>query len=131
MYYLDTNICIYYLKGVKSVRDSMLTVSPKDIRIPAMVKAELLYGAYKSQKKEENIRKLRAFLSAFDSEPFSDSCTEKYAALRSELERNGTPVGPNDMIIAATVIAKGGTLVTHNTKEFERINQLNVIDWVR
>ena len=125
MYYLDTNICIYYLKGIESVKENMQNVSSKDIRIPVMVKAELLYSAYKSQRKEENIKKVRSFLNFFYDEPFTNEAAEKYAVIRSELEKNGTLVGPNDMIIA-----KGGILVTHNTKGFARIKNLNVIDWV-
>lgn len=108
----------------------MQNVSSKDIRIPVMVKAELLYSAYKSQRKEENIKKVRSFLNFFYDEPFTNEAAEKYAVIRSELEKNGTLVGPNDMIIAATVMAKGGILVTHNTKGFARIKNLNVIDWV-
>ena len=130
MYYLDTNICIYFLNGSdEAVRDHIIAVPPEEIRTPTMVKAELLFGAYKSEKKQSNLKKLRVFLGAFECEDFTSDAAEIYAKIRADLEQSGTPIGPNDLIIAATVLSKGGTLVTHNTKEFKRIKNLNVIDW--
>ena len=68
-------------------------------------------------------------MDVFNSEGFDECCTEAYGKIRADLEKNGTVIGPNDLMIAATVIRKGGVLVTHNTKEFSRIEGLRIEDW--
>ena len=129
-YFLDTNICIYYLKGTfPALKNKMLSHNPAIIRIPALVKAELLYGARKSIREEENMEKITRFLFPFAIAPFDDKAAEAYAELRRQLEQEGSPVGPNDMVIAAIVLANNGTLVTHNTREFSRIKNLPLEDW--
>ena len=131
IYYLDTNTCIYFLNGsYSSVREKILNTSPELIVIPSIVKAELVFGAYKSKKREVTLNKVEEFLSPFEILPFSDPMTYVYADIRSSLERNGSSIGPNDMFIAATVLTKNGTLVTHNTREFSRVDGLKIEDWV-
>lgn len=130
MYYLDTNTCIYFLNGTyERIRVMLLSLSPKEVAIPAIVKAELLLGAYKSKKKEENLRKVELFLEAFSIISFEDQMTYVYAEIRSELEKKGRLIGPNDLLIAATVKSLNGILVTNNTKEFTRIPGLMVENW--
>lgn len=129
-YYLDTNICIYYLNGrYGAVRQHLLAHAPEEVRIPAIVKAELLVAAYKSRRRRETEKKLLSFLSFFALEPFDDRMTYAYAGLRSQLEKSGTPIGPDDMLIAATVLAEDGILVTHNVREFQRVEGLRLEDW--
>ena len=129
-YYLDTNMCIYYLNGrYDAVRQHLLAHTPEEIRIPAIVKAELLAGAYKSSRRLVTEQKLLSFLSFFVLEPFGDRMTYAYAELRSQLEKNGTLIGPDDMLIAATVLAEDGILVTHNVREFQRVKGLRLEDW--
>ena len=128
--FLDTNICIYFLKGTHPlVKIRLMEHGPQDIKIPAIVKAELLYGAVKSTKREENQKRVTRFLEPFEIVPFDDSATAFYADIRSQTEARGTPVGPNDLIIAATVLSQNGILVTNNTKEFQRIQELMVENW--
>ena len=130
-YYLDTNICVYFLKGMHSVlRDKLLSCNPDTIIIPSLVKAELLYGAEKSARREENLERVSQFLFPFRIAPFDDAASGAYAGLRSRLEKAGTPVGPNDMIIAAIVLAGDGILVTNNTGEFSRVVGLRVENWL-
>ena len=130
MYYLDTNICVYFMKGKHpQLLSIMMKHEPKDIKIPAIVEAELLYGVEKSVKKEDNYKKLVAFLTPFDIIPFGSKESGVYAAIRASLERKGTPIGPNDMLIAATVIANNGILVTNNVSEFSRVDVLRHEDW--
>lgn len=93
------------------------------------MKAELLYGARKSQRVAENLETLRLFFEPFVSLPFDDGCSEHYGAIRAELEARGTLIGPNDLIIAATARAHDLTLVTHNVEEFIRVVGLAVEDW--
>lgn len=129
-YFLDTNMCIYFLKGTYPVLLSkILSLHPSDIKIPAVVKAELIYGAEKSLKRDENMEKVLAFLVPFEIMPFEDSSTFHYGKIRASLEKSGAPIGPNDLLIAATVLAENGILVTNNTIEFSRISELRLENW--
>ena len=128
IYYLDTNICVYFLKGLyPSIIEKMQSMNAGNIKIPSIVKAELLYGAEKSQQKVKNLTKINRFLEPFEITPFDDDCSIIYSKIRSEMELKGTAIGPNDYIIAATVLAKNGILVTNNTKEFEKTREKYLI----
>ena len=86
MYYLDTNTVIYFLNGkFESVRENLLSTPPTEIRIPVIVKAELLAGAFGSRSKETTLAKLNLFLGHFQTVPFSDDAAEKYAEIVSTL----------------------------------------------
>ena len=129
-YLLDTNACIYYLTGsFPALRRHILARRPTEIGIPAIVRAELLYGAYKSERREKNVRVLRQFLQPISLVGFGSAEADHYADIRAVLEREGTPIGPNDLVIAATARACECTLVTHNTSEFGRVPDLAVEDW--
>lgn len=129
-YFLDANICIYALKGIHArIAEHMRRHSPADIKIAAIVRAELHFGARKSGSPARTREVLEKFLSPYEVVPFDLDATDAYAGLRFDLEQKGTPIGPNDMILAATVLANGGCLVTHNTKEFRRVKRLRVEDW--
>ena len=130
-YILDTNICIYYLKGLnEKVRNNLLTKHPDDIKIPAIVKAELLYGAEKSKKKQENLEKIMEFLLPYEITPFSDNMTHIYAKIRVELEKKGNIIGPHDLLIAATVLQNNDILVTNNIREFKKVKGLKLENWI-
>lgn len=89
-FYLDTNICIYFLKvQYPKLLDMIMSHSPDDIKIPSMVKAELLYGVEKSQKKEENLEKVLKFLLPFEIIPFDDKAACGYSVIRADMERTG------------------------------------------
>jgi len=129
-YFLDTNICVYFLKGLyPSVLENIQNTNPNNIKIPSIVKAELLYGAEKSQNKTKNLTNINRFLEPFEIISFDDDCSIIYSKIRSTLELKGTVIGPNDYIIAATTVAKNGILVTNNTKEFQRIKNLKIKNW--
>ncbi len=130
-YFLDTNICIYYLKGLHgSIAENLLSRRPGEIRIPSMVKAELLYGAYRSERSSDNTELVEEFLFPFQVVGFSDKACGEYARIRAELEATGTVIGPNDLVIASTVVANEGILVTNNEKEFNRVGGLTVENWI-
>ena len=95
-----------------------------------MVAAELLYGLEKSMRRASYVRVLEQFLSIYEIMPFNLDAARHYAEIRAALEAKGQVIGSNDMIIAATVLAHGGVLVTHNKAEFLRIPNLTVVDWV-
>ncbi|NJN99790.1 MAG: type II toxin-antitoxin system VapC family toxin [Anaerolineales bacterium] len=83
----------------------------------------------KSAKPEENLAKQHRFVSRFISLPFDDNAAEAYSRIRARLEKSGTPIGPNDLLIAAIAVANDVTLVTHNTDEFGRVEGLKLEDW--
>jgi tRNA(fMet)-specific endonuclease VapC len=129
-YFLDTNICIYYLKGLyPALLDKMYQQCVGEIKIPSIVKAELLYGAKKSKKTVDNTSKVEQFLLPFEVIPFDDKAATKYAEIRAEVSAAGNPIGPNDLIIAATVMANNGTLITNNVNEFGRVKGLITENW--
>ena len=132
MYFVDSNTCIYFMNGkYPSVRDKFLSISPKEIKVSSVVKAELLLGAYKSRNREQTIRKVLNFLKPFEIVPFTDEMTDDYAEIRSELEKSGKPIGANDYFIAATARYKKGIIVTNNADEFSRISKLELVNWVK
>jgi len=131
MYFLDTNTCVYFLNGkYESIKNKILTTSPNEILIPSIVKAELILGAYKSQKKKQNIEIIEKFLQPFEIVPFVDLVSYVYADIRSVLEKEGKIIGPNDLLIASIVKFHDGILVTNNTKEFKRIKGLKLENWI-
>jgi tRNA(fMet)-specific endonuclease VapC len=94
-----------------------------------VVKAELFYGAYKSARVQENLALLGCLSSRFASVAFDDLAADECGKIRASLATLGTPIGPNDLMIAAIAAANRLTLVTRNTREFERIAGLQVEDW--
>ena len=130
MYLLDTNICIRLLNGTAAAaRDRLSKHQPAEIALSSVVKAELLFGARKSQRVAENLELLERFFAPFVAMSFDDRCAEAYGAIRAELARAGTPIGPNDLLIAATARARDLVLVTHNSREFRQVVGLRLEDW--
>ena len=132
IYCLDTDICIFALKGrFPSLKRWFQQLSCARIKIPAIVQAELFLGAFKSFNPANAMHLVEGFLEPFEVIPFGAGEAIVYAKVRADLEQSGFLVGPNDLIIAATVLAHQGTLVTHNVKEFQRVPGLLVEDWTR
>jgi tRNA(fMet)-specific endonuclease VapC len=129
MYFLDSNICLYYLRDqYPSLSKKLITISPGSVKIPSIVEAEILTGVEKGAR--SITREIwEKFLSAFEIAAFDDDAARQYARIRSFLEKQGTIIGPNDLIIAATVLANNGILVTHNVQEFNRVPNLMIEDW--
>jgi tRNA(fMet)-specific endonuclease VapC len=131
-YVLDTNACIRMLNGSSpSLIDRLRAEAPQEIAISAITRAELLYGARRSARVSDNLRLLARFFVPFVSLPFDEPCAEHYGAIRAELATKGRPIGPNDLLIAATARAHDLTLVTHNQREFARVVGLKLEDWER
>lgn len=132
IFFLDTNICIYALKGrYPAIARRLREMSPASIKIPSIVKAELLFGARKSVRPTATQELVSRFLFPFEVAPFGNAAADEYSRIRRDLERKGEPVGPNDLLVAATILAEQGTLVTHNVREFRRIKDLVVEDWTK
>jgi tRNA(fMet)-specific endonuclease VapC len=127
---LDTNPCIVYLNGRSlPLRGRVDSVGDENIVVCSVVRAELLFGAAKSQSPQKTALAQEAFLGRFDSLPFDDSAARAYGPIRAELERAGATIGAHDLLIAAIAIANDLILVTHNTGEFGRIPGLVTQDW--
>ncbi|TGK24958.1 type II toxin-antitoxin system tRNA(fMet)-specific endonuclease VapC [Leptospira stimsonii] len=130
-YFLDTNICIYFLKGKsENIERNIRKLNPNRIKIPSIVKAELLLGALKSNDKKKNRDVVLSFLDPFEIIGFNDIESEIYAEVRSDLELQGIPIGPNDLVIASIVLSSNGILITNNEKEFKRIPNLKLENWL-
>ncbi len=130
MFVLDTNTLIYFFKGMGNVSLNLLAVSPKDIAIPSIVLFELEYGIAKSTSPEKRRDQLATLCESVNILDFGKKESSIAADLRFELERAGTPIGPYDTLIAATALSHNGVLVSNNTKEFERITKLQLINWL-
>lgn len=130
MWMLDTNACVALLNGSSAaLADRLAAQRPSEIRLCAVVKAELLFGARKSERAADNLRLLETFFARFTSLPFDDAAAEQYGRLRHDLQRAGTLIGPNDLMIAAIALAADFILVTNNVGEFSRVLGLKVDDW--
>lgn len=127
---LDTNTCIFLLnKGSQTIRQRFESRSPGEIALCSVVKAELLFGAHRSSRVDANLQRLKLFFSPLACFPFDDHCAEHYALIRADLAAQGQPIGPNDLMIAATARANDALLVTNNTGEFSRVAGLQLDDW--
>ncbi|MCC3424605.1 MAG: type II toxin-antitoxin system VapC family toxin [Microcoleus sp. PH2017_01_SCD_O_A] len=129
MYVLDTNTLIYYFKGQGQVAQNIANVSPQEIVISAIVIFELQVGIAKSNSPAKRTQQLQQLLSRVSVIAFDRDAAVAAAIIRAQLEQQGTPIGPIDVLIAGTAVALQGTLVTHNVKEFSRISGLAIADW--
>lgn len=129
-YLLDANACIGYLNGTAhGVLVHLQNLPISEIAVCAVVKAEMFAGARQSQRIEQTLAHHREFFNRFSSLPFDDEAAEAYSRIRAHLEKRGTPIGPNDLMIAAIAVANNVTLITHNTREFGRVPGLALEDW--
>jgi len=99
------------------------------LAVCSIVKAELFFGSLRSQNPSRSRQVQDDFLSGLASLPFDDLAAESYAQIRADLANSGTPIGPNDLMIAAVALAHHLILVTHNTTEFGRVKGLRLEDW--
>jgi tRNA(fMet)-specific endonuclease VapC len=130
IYLLDTNVCIMYLKGrSSSIKRYVDNLEADKIIVCSVVKAELFYGSMGSNNPQKSLNLQKSFLSRFISLPFDDACAEVYGKIRRDLVNLGTPIGSNDLQIAAIALANNLILVTHNVREFRRVEGLRVEDW--
>ena len=130
IYLLDTNTCIRYLNpGDNPVRRMMESKRREDIAVCSIVLCELYFGAYKSSRREANLSLLDIFFSQIQCLEFTLETARQYGLIRLELEQKGTPIGAYDLLIAAHALSWQATLVTHNTREFARVANLQLEDW--
>lgn len=129
MFLLDTNILIYFFKGIGKVEQNLMSKAPKDIGMPAIVLFEIEVGIGKSKSPHKRIKQLSDLISVISVLPFGMKEARSAAQIRVQLEKKGIPIGPMDILIGGTALAHQATLVTHNIKEFGRIKKLQLEDW--
>jgi tRNA(fMet)-specific endonuclease VapC len=133
IYLLDTNILIYLIKNQPPAIAQRVNALPEDARLcmSFITWAELLKGAERSVRKPEVVRRLEALARQVAVlYPAGPAICQHYAEQAMRLKDAGTPIGANDLWIACHALAKGATLVTHNTREFLRVQGLSLEDWV-
>ena len=121
IYLLDSNTCIAFLRSRSSlVKQALQRVQAEDIALCSIVVAELYEGAYRSAQQANNLNKVGQFVARFMVLPFDTIAAEIAGQQGANLAALGTPIGPHDL-----------TLVTHNVREFSRVNGLRIDDWER
>jgi tRNA(fMet)-specific endonuclease VapC len=128
-YLLDTNACIHHLKFADSPITRKLTIHLPKTAVCSVTKAELFYGAMRSNNPTQSMRVQQEFLELFISLAFDDEAARICGCIRAQLSNQGTPIGPYDLQIAAIALAHELTLVTHNVQEFSRVQDLKIEDW--
>ncbi len=128
---LDTSICVYVIKqSPAGVFERFRAHDVGDIGVSSVTVAELSYGVEKSQQTIRNRLALEQFLAPLRVVDFDRSAADSYGEVRATLEAAGTPIGPLDLLIAAHALSLGATLVTNNEREFSRVPDLMVANWV-
>lgn len=127
---LDTNTCIYLIRRrPKEVLQRFERFEVGEVGVSVITVSELRYGVEKSTRPEQNLRALEQFLLPLEVLNFGSEATVSYGRVRASLEERGMPIGPLDTLIAAHALSLGATLVTNNTREFERVSGLQIEDW--
>jgi tRNA(fMet)-specific endonuclease VapC len=129
MYTLDSNSIVYYFKGMGRVAERLLETPPQEIALSIVVLYELEVGIAKSMYPERRRAQLEELVAQVRLLPLGVAEARTAARIRADLERVGQPIGPLDNLIAGIALTHGATLVTHNVKEFGRIERLAVEDW--
>ena len=127
---LDTNICIFIIKRrPAAVLERFREYEIGDLGISSITLSELRYGVVKSEHREKNARALDEFTTPLEIIPFDENAALAYGEIRATLESAGMVIGSMDMLIAAQAVALSIPLVTNNTREFQRVRGLNILDW--
>jgi tRNA(fMet)-specific endonuclease VapC len=129
-YLLDTNICIYVIKRRPESLLVRFNENASHLAISAVTLAELLHGAEKSSQPQRTLSVVEDFCSRLDVLDYGAKAAQHYGQIRSALERRGTPIGVNDLHIAAQARSEGLTLISNNLREFERVEGLLYENWV-
>lgn len=130
-YMLDTNICIYIIKQKPyNVINRFQQFPISSVAISSITLSELEYGVMKSFKKDQNQLALSQFVAPLEILPYGDDAAPYYGSLRAFLEKQGTPIGSLDMLIAAHALSMNCTLVTNHEKEFSGIPDIRLENWI-
>ena len=131
-YMLDTNICIYIIKKKPDqVIERLRYTGISEVGVSSITLSELEYGAAKSSRPKQNKLAILEFLAPFEILPYDDRAAQEYGMVRPYLEKQGTPIGSMDMLIAAHALSLNSTLVTNNEAHFRRIPTLKIENWTK
>ena len=129
-YMLDTDACIALIKNrPETMRVRLSGLLPEEVGVSAMVAAELWFGVAHSQKKKQNQAALKDFLEVATLLDWPCEASPLYGKLRQGLQKQGRPIGAMDLLIAAHALFLDATLITNNTREFERVPGLSIENW--
>jgi len=129
-YMLDTNICMYIIKQKpKDVIERFRQAQVSEIGVSSITLSELEYGVMKSAKPEQNKLALAQFVAPIEISAYDDVAAQHYGKIRARLERQGTPIGSLDMLIAAHALSINSVLITNNESEFKRVSNLKIENW--
>jgi len=129
MYLLDTNTLIYFFKGMGDVAKNLFLQSPNNLAVSSIVIYELEVGIAKSTNPTKRMEQLHQLLEQINIIDFGQKEAKESAIIRAELEKNGTPIGSIDLLIAGSAVANNLILVTRNLKEFQRVKNLTCENW--
>lgn len=129
-YLLDTNICVYWLKGNEQIEQKILSVGMDNVALSFINVSELYYGAYKSQRIDSNLNLVRQLTEQLDVVESDEAINEIFGQLKADLESVGAIIDDADLFIAACAMVHGLILVTNNMKHFKRIKGLKLENWV-
>ena len=131
MVFLDTNICAYFMsRKYPSVTAQFKARDPQTLFVSALVAGELAYGVELSTRVESNRTSLDAFLSMLHIVAWDEQAMWHFGQQKARLKKAGTQIGEIDLLIGCQALALGATMVTNNTREFERIEGLKLENWV-
>ncbi len=131
MYLIDTDTIIYCLKGNEAIRKRLKLHLNYPIKISVITLMELYYGAYKSQKIENNLAKIKTLETWLEVLPANQEIVEIFGMLKSKLEKTGKAIDDFDLILASTALSHNLIIVTNNTKHFQRIEGLKIENWTK
>ena len=129
IYILDTDICIYWLKGDDSIEKKIVQVGFSNICITVITECELFYGAFKSAKKEKNLSVIGELKSKINTLHTVEGVSPIYGKLKSELGNKGQTIDDADLLIASIALLNNAILVTNNISHFKRIPGLKIENW--
>lgn len=129
-YLLDTNIVIYVIKRRPVEALEIFNQNAGRMAISAITLAELMHGAEKSSKPPANLAVVEDFCSRLEVLPYGAKAAQHYGSIRTALELRGQTIGVNDLHIAAHARSEGLALVTNNLREFERVDALQLENWI-
>ena len=128
-YILDTNICVYWLKGSENIENKASGVGLDAMSISFITLSELYYGAYKSQRRDKNIRNIEKLKEKLFVVESNDLICEMFGKIKVTLINNGNIIDNADIFIAACALTEDAILVTNNEKHFQRIDELRLENW--
>ena len=129
MYVLDTDTCIYWLKGDSHIEQRIENAGKENIRVTIITACELYFGAYNSQKQQKNLAALEELFKELEVIQTTSEVAQIFGNIKACLRSEGKIINDADILIASIVIANDGILVTNNTAHFERIPDLKLENW--